>query len=70
MISLSQIHSAIVQVLPAARQDDAASRPQGDAMVTAAPGLALGILTADCAPVSGEGVKALAFARRRNLASR
>ena len=50
LISLSQIHSAIVHVLP---QPDggAASRPQGDAMVTAAPGLALGILTADCAPV-------------------
>src|SRR5690606_30150328 len=26
-------------------------RPEGDAMVTATPGLALGILTADCAPV-------------------
>jgi YfiH family protein len=51
LISLSQIHSAIVHVLPAAWQDGAVSRPQGDAMVTAAPGLALGILTADCAPV-------------------
>jgi YfiH family protein len=49
LISLSQIHSAIVHVLPL--QDGTASRPQGDAMVTAAPGLALGILTADCAPV-------------------
>lgn len=49
LVSLSQIHSAIVHILPL--QDGAASRPQGDAMVTAAPGLALGILTADCAPV-------------------
>jgi polyphenol oxidase len=50
LISLSQIHSAIVQVLPP-QDGSAAQRPQGDAMVTAAPGLALGILTADCAPV-------------------
>jgi polyphenol oxidase len=28
-----------------------ADRPQADAMVTATPGLALGILTADCAPI-------------------
>jgi YfiH family protein len=50
LVSLSQIHSAIVHILP--QQDGASqSRPQGDAMVTATPGLALGILTADCAPV-------------------
>jgi len=50
LISLSQIHSAIVHVMP---HDGGASqsRPQGDAMVTAVPGLALAILTADCAPV-------------------
>jgi hypothetical protein len=46
LISLSQIHSAIVHTLPAWEE-----RPEGDAMVTATPGLALGILTADCAPV-------------------
>jgi len=46
LISLSQIHSAIVHVVQAD-----APRPEGDAMVTAAPGLVLGILTADCAPV-------------------
>ena len=46
LISLSQIHSAIVHTLPAWDE-----RPEGDAMVTATPGLALGILTADCAPV-------------------
>ncbi|HET7083713.1 MAG TPA: peptidoglycan editing factor PgeF [Rhizomicrobium sp.] len=46
LLSLSQIHSAIVHVLPAWQE-----RPEGDAMVTATPGLALGILTADCAPV-------------------
>jgi YfiH family protein len=46
LVSLSQIHSAIVHTLPAW---DAPL--EGDAMVTATPGLALGILTADCAPV-------------------
>ena len=47
LLSLSQVHSAIVHVLP----PDWDQRPEGDAMVTATPGLALGILTADCAPV-------------------
>jgi polyphenol oxidase len=46
LISLSQIHSAIVHTLPA--WEDGA---KGDAMVTATPGLALAILTADCAPI-------------------
>jgi YfiH family protein len=46
LMSLSQIHSNIVHVLPAWEV-----RPEGDAMVTRTPGLALGILTADCAPV-------------------
>ena len=46
LVSLSQVHSAIVHTLPAWEE-----RPEGDAMVTATPGLALGILTADCAPV-------------------
>jgi YfiH family protein len=56
LVSLSQIHSAIVHTFPAwdaPRREGAAKdqRPEGDAMVTATPGLALGILTADCAPV-------------------
>jgi purine-nucleoside/S-methyl-5'-thioadenosine phosphorylase / adenosine deaminase len=46
LISLSQIHSATVHTLSG---DEA--RLEGDAMVTATPGLTLGILTADCAPV-------------------
>ena len=46
LVSLNQVHSAIVHTLPAWE-----ARPEGDAMVTATPGLALGILTADCAPV-------------------
>jgi polyphenol oxidase len=48
LLSLSQIHSAHVITLPAWGGE---GRPEGDAMVTATPGLALGILTADCAPV-------------------
>src|SRR5438477_6337418 len=55
LLSLSQIHSAIVHILPAwgvpAPPREGAARLEGDAMVTATPGLALGILTADCAPV-------------------
>lgn len=50
LISLSQIHSPIVHTLPATGTQ-AGKSLQGDAMVTATPGLALGILTADCAPV-------------------
>jgi polyphenol oxidase len=46
LISLSQIHSATVHTLSGNEV-----RPEGDAMVTTVPGLALGILTADCAPV-------------------
>jgi hypothetical protein len=60
LISLSQVHSAIVHTLTAAPPESAArlappregaARLEGDALVTATPGLALGILTADCAPV-------------------
>ncbi|HEX2759862.1 MAG TPA: polyphenol oxidase family protein, partial [Rhizomicrobium sp.] len=47
LISLSQIHSPIVHTLDSVP----AQRFEGDAMVTATPGLGLGILTADCAPV-------------------
>jgi YfiH family protein len=48
VISLAQVHSAIVHTIPAWSVD---GRPEGDALVTATPGIALGILTADCAPV-------------------
>lgn len=48
LVTVHQVHSPIV-VEAAAWADDA--RPQGDALVTDRPGLALGILTADCAPV-------------------
>ncbi len=49
LVTLHQIHSAVVVPVTAAFADDA--RPHADAMVTATPGLALGILTADCAPI-------------------
>ncbi|MFO1249167.1 MAG: peptidoglycan editing factor PgeF [Alphaproteobacteria bacterium] len=48
--SLNQVHSPIVHTLPAWGAEDG-KRPEGDAMVTATPGIGLGILTADCAPV-------------------
>ncbi|HEY0266448.1 MAG TPA: peptidoglycan editing factor PgeF [Rhizomicrobium sp.] len=48
LVSLSQVHSATVHTLPAWSGGE---RLEGDGMVTATPGLALGILTADCAPV-------------------
>jgi YfiH family protein len=47
LVTVHQVHSAhVVQVDAALPQ-----RPKADAMVTATPGLALGILTADCQPV-------------------
>jgi len=45
--SCHQVHSADVVTLT----EPLTERPRGDAMVTAAPGLALCILTADCVPV-------------------
>jgi YfiH family protein len=47
LVSLAQIHSAIVHAL----DGTSPGGMEGDAMVTRSPGLALGILTADCAPV-------------------
>lgn len=49
LISLYQIHSADCVTLSVPWDDR--ERPHADAMVTDRPGLALGILTADCAPV-------------------
>lgn len=45
--TLDQVHSPNVVVLDAVPED----RPRADAMVTRTPGVALGILTADCQPV-------------------
>lgn len=49
LVTLYQVHSAEAVIVNAAIADDA--RPHADAMVTRTPGLLLGILTADCAPV-------------------
>ncbi len=48
LASVHQVHSATAVHLTAA---PGTPRPQCDAMVTRTPGLALGILTADCQPV-------------------
>ena len=47
LLTLTQTHSADVVTLTAPFAD----RPKADAMVTATPGLVLGVLTADCQPV-------------------
>ncbi len=47
LVTLHQVHSARVVRVDAPLED----RPQADAMVTATPGLALAVLTADCQPV-------------------
>lgn len=50
LLTVHQVHGAVA--LPvAAPWPDPANRPQADGLVTATPGLALGALTADCAPV-------------------
>lgn len=48
LASVHQYHSAVVLSID---QPLGPNHPKADAMVTATPGLALGILTADCAPV-------------------
>jgi YfiH family protein len=48
LLSLHQTHSTTVVV---AGPDPWTERPRADAAVTATPGIALGVLTADCAPV-------------------
>ena len=49
LVTVHQVHSPTALVATAPWPDDA--RPPADAIVTDRPGLALGILTADCAPV-------------------
>jgi YfiH family protein len=45
-----QVHGAGVRVVAGA-EPDAAPRPEGDALVTATPGQALAVVTADCVPI-------------------
>ena len=49
LVTLHQVHSATAIPVTEPFPDDA--RPKADALVTDRPGLALGILTADCTPV-------------------
>ena len=49
LLTCYQIHSP--DVVPVTAPWDDADRPRADALVTAQPGLLLGVLTADCAPV-------------------
>jgi YfiH family protein len=49
LVTVHQVHSADVVTVTAPWGDDA--RPRADALVTDRPGLLLGVLTADCAPV-------------------
>ncbi|BAE49397.1 peptidoglycan editing factor PgeF [Paramagnetospirillum magneticum] len=49
LVTLYQTHSS--DVVKVTEPWDAAKAPKADAMVTDRPGIALGILTADCAPV-------------------
>ena len=49
LVTLSQIHSPTVHVVD--KGWDFTARREGDGLVTAEPGVALGILTADCTPV-------------------
>lgn len=46
-----QVHSPDVVTVTEAWGDDAESRPVADAVVTATPGIVLGIVTADCGPI-------------------
>ncbi|MDX2237899.1 MAG: peptidoglycan editing factor PgeF [Hyphomonadaceae bacterium] len=48
LVGVHQVHSAIVHRVAAPWPD---ARPEGDALVTTEPDLALSVLTADCAPV-------------------
>jgi YfiH family protein len=49
LLTAHQVHSATAVVADRAWSRD--ERPRADAIVTATPGIALGVLTADCAPV-------------------
>ena len=51
LLTVHQIHSATALPVDAPIDTPIAQRPRADALVTATPGLALAILTADCQPV-------------------
>ncbi|MBI1276270.1 peptidoglycan editing factor PgeF [bacterium] len=51
LITLKQIHSPTCHIIAGEEDFDTVYYSEGDAMVTKLPGIALGILTADCPPV-------------------
>ncbi len=51
LLTVYQIHSATALPVDAPITAPVAARPRADALVTATPGLALAVLTADCQPV-------------------
>ena len=51
LLTVWQVHGAMAVAVTEPWAAGSTDRPQADAMVTATPGLALGVLTADCAPV-------------------
>lgn len=67
-----QVHSPDVDAVAKAWDDAAEGRPVADAVVTATPGIVLGIVTADCGPVlfadRGAGVVGAAHAGWRGAA--
>lgn len=71
LVTVHQVHSAEALAATEPWPDD--SRPPADAMVTDRPGLALGILTADCTPIlfadSARGVVGAAHAGWRGAFS-
>ena len=56
LVTLNQVHGNICHYVSGPW--DMAARPEGDAFITDVPGIALGILTADCGPVLFYGEKA------------
>lgn len=56
LLSLRQVHSALCHRVDHPWDDD--TRPEGDGLVTDRPGVALGVLSADCGPVLFYGEKA------------
>lgn len=73
LVAPHQVHSPDVITVTGSWADDPEGRPVADALVSATPGLVLGIVTADCAPVlfadSGAGVIGAAHAGWRGAHS-
>ena len=72
LLFMRQVHGTGVAVVDGPAQPGGPA-PEADVLVTAAPGLALGVLVADCAPVLlvdvAGGVVAVAHAGRRGMAA-